>query len=68
MQARPSLVPFPTTRSVMPSIPHPPMRPPLIPYTALSAQRLQDIDLYYQFTGKVTGAPSALQSTVAVNH
>ena len=31
LAARPSLIPFPTTRSVIPSIPHPPMRPPLIP-------------------------------------
>jgi methionine-rich copper-binding protein CopC len=35
---------------------------------ALSAQRVQDLDLNYEFTGKVTGAPSAPQSTVAVNH
>jgi S1-C subfamily serine protease len=31
LAARPSLLPFLTTRSVPPSIPHPPMRPPLIP-------------------------------------
>ncbi len=31
LAARPSLIPFLTTRSVIPSIPHPPMRPPLIP-------------------------------------
>jgi S1-C subfamily serine protease len=31
LTARPSLIPFLTTRSVMPSIPHPPMRPPTIP-------------------------------------
>ena len=29
---RPSLIPFLTTRSVIPSIPHPPMRPPTIPH------------------------------------
>ncbi|MGC2681440.1 MAG: PDZ domain-containing protein, partial [Candidatus Nitrosopolaris sp.] len=29
--ARPSLLPFLTTRSAIPSIPHPPMRPPTIP-------------------------------------
>ncbi len=34
---------------------------------ALSAQRLQDIDLYYEFTHTVTNAPSAPQSTVAIN-
>jgi copper transport protein len=34
---------------------------------ALSAQRLQDIDLYYEFTHTLTNAPSAPQSTVAVN-
>jgi copper transport protein len=34
---------------------------------ALSAQRLQDIDLYYDFTHTVSNAPSAPQSTVAVN-
>ena len=34
---------------------------------ALSAQRLQDLDLYYEFTGKVTNAPSAPQSNVPVN-
>jgi copper transport protein len=34
---------------------------------ALSAQRVQDLDLYYEFTGKVTSAPSAPQSTVPVN-
>jgi S1-C subfamily serine protease len=31
LTARPSLIPFLTTRSAMPSIPHPPMRPPTIP-------------------------------------
>jgi S1-C subfamily serine protease len=31
LAARPSLIPFLITRSVIPSIPHPPMRPPLIP-------------------------------------
>ncbi len=31
LAARPSLLPFLTTRSAIPSIPHPPMRPPLIP-------------------------------------
>jgi S1-C subfamily serine protease len=31
LTARPSLIPFLTTRSVIPSIPHPPMRPPTIP-------------------------------------
>ncbi|HYA84315.1 MAG TPA: CopD family protein [Candidatus Bathyarchaeia archaeon] len=34
---------------------------------ALSAQRVQDLDLYYEFTHTVTNAPSASQSTVAVN-
>jgi len=34
---------------------------------ALSAQRVQDLDLYYEFTHTVTNAPSAPQSTVAVN-
>jgi S1-C subfamily serine protease len=29
---RPSLIPFLTTRSAIPSIPHPPMRPPTIPH------------------------------------
>src|SRR5215471_1714976 len=29
---RPSLIPFLTTRSVIPSIPHPPIRPPTIPH------------------------------------
>jgi len=32
LAARPSLLPFLTTRSAIPSIPHPPMRPPLIPH------------------------------------
>jgi S1-C subfamily serine protease len=31
LTARPSLIPFLTTRSAIPSIPHPPMRPPTIP-------------------------------------
>jgi len=31
LAARPSLIPFLTTRSAPPSIPHPPIRPPLIP-------------------------------------
>ena len=31
LAARPSLIPFLTTRSAMPSIPHPPVRPPTIP-------------------------------------
>jgi S1-C subfamily serine protease len=31
LAARPSLLPFLTTRSAPPSIPHPPMRPPTIP-------------------------------------
>ncbi len=31
LAARPSLLPFLTTRSVPPSLPHPPIRPPLIP-------------------------------------
>jgi S1-C subfamily serine protease len=31
LTARPSLIPFLTTRSAIPSIPHPPMRPPAIP-------------------------------------
>jgi S1-C subfamily serine protease len=31
LTARPSLIPFLTTRSVPPSIPHPPIRPPTIP-------------------------------------
>jgi S1-C subfamily serine protease len=31
LTARPSLLPFLTTRSAIPSIPHPPMRPPTIP-------------------------------------
>jgi S1-C subfamily serine protease len=31
LSARPSLLPFLTTRSMIPSIPHPPMRPPTIP-------------------------------------
>ncbi len=31
LTTRPSLLPFLTTRSVPPSIPHPPIRPPLIP-------------------------------------
>jgi S1-C subfamily serine protease len=31
LSARPSLLPFLTTRSAPPSIPHPPMRPPTIP-------------------------------------
>ena len=31
LTARPSLIPFLTTRSAMPSIPHPPIRPPTIP-------------------------------------
>jgi len=34
---------------------------------ALSAQRVQDLDLYYEFTHTLTNAPSAPQSTVAVN-
>jgi S1-C subfamily serine protease len=32
LAARPSLIPFLTTRSAPPSIPHPPMRPPTIPH------------------------------------
>jgi S1-C subfamily serine protease len=31
LSARPSLLPFLTTRSVIPSMPHPPIRPPAIP-------------------------------------
>jgi S1-C subfamily serine protease len=31
LTARPSLIPFLTTRSAIPSIPHPPVRPPTIP-------------------------------------
>jgi PDZ domain len=31
LSARPSLIPFLTTRSAPPSIPHPPMQPPTIP-------------------------------------
>jgi len=31
LAARPSLIPFLTTRSIIPSIPHPPKRPQLIP-------------------------------------
>jgi S1-C subfamily serine protease len=31
LSARPSLLPFLTTRSALPSMPHPPMRPPTIP-------------------------------------
>jgi hypothetical protein len=34
---------------------------------ALSAQRVQDLDLNYEFTAKVTNAPSAPQSTGAVS-
>ena len=34
---------------------------------ALAAQRVQDLDLNYEFTAKVTNAPSATQSTGAVN-
>jgi hypothetical protein len=34
---------------------------------SLSAQRVQDFDLNYEFTAKVTTAPSAPQSTVAAN-
>jgi putative copper export protein/methionine-rich copper-binding protein CopC len=34
---------------------------------ALAAQRVQDLDLNYQFTAKVTNAPSAPQSAGAVN-
>jgi hypothetical protein len=34
----------------------------------LSAQRVQDLDLNYEFTSKVTNAPAAPpQSTIAVN-
>ncbi|MFZ0510751.1 MAG: CopD family protein [Candidatus Nitrosopolaris sp.] len=34
---------------------------------ALSAQRVQDLDLNYEFTAKVTNAPSVPQSTAAVS-
>ena len=34
---------------------------------ALAAQRVQDFDLNYEFTAKVTNAPSTPQSTVAVS-
>jgi hypothetical protein len=34
---------------------------------ALAAQRVQDLDLNYEFTAKVTNAPSAAQNTGAVN-
>ena len=34
---------------------------------ALAAQRVQDLDLNYEFTAKVTNAPSAPQSSGAVN-
>lgn len=34
---------------------------------ALSAQRVQDLDLNYAFTAKVTNAPSTPQSTGAVS-
>jgi hypothetical protein len=34
---------------------------------ALSAQRVQDLDLNYEFTAKVTNAPPAPQTTAAVS-